>query len=76
MTKDQHDQARRELGFTTPDDEPRYVDKMQTHTMKPRIRFIAGLWLCFLDPRIAGLGFTPADAYKAWKDQQQITPKH
>lgn len=26
MTQDQHDQARRELGFPTPSDEPRYVD--------------------------------------------------
>lgn len=26
MTKEQSDQARRELGFPPPDDEPRYID--------------------------------------------------
>lgn len=26
MTTEEHEKARRELGFTTPDDDPRYVD--------------------------------------------------
>lgn len=26
MTTEEHEKARRELGFTVPDDEPRYVD--------------------------------------------------
>lgn len=45
--------------------------------MKPRLRFIRGLWYCFdvswlfgLGYTPSGLGYTPQAAYKDW---QQLT---
>jgi len=44
--------------------------------MKPRLRFSNFVWRCFLPypygraDRRVGYGYTPAEAYKDWKEQQ------